>query len=122
GHDDWVTYPVVAADAGFLGELGPALDARARGYASDAAVLEAVRTQPNLALVDPFVLTSTDVDLQVDAGLSDHQFTPFQLDVRNAATGKQATVTVIGALKTKLDSPIIGGVYLSAASYEPVFG
>ncbi|MGH2609731.1 MAG: hypothetical protein ACRDHF_11690, partial [Tepidiformaceae bacterium] len=45
-------YPVLAADTEFLAGLDPKLSSYASGYGSEAEVLEAVLTNPSLALVD----------------------------------------------------------------------
>jgi putative ABC transport system permease protein len=48
----WGAYPVAAVDEGFATGGGLPLQARARGYASDAAVWEAVARSPDLAVID----------------------------------------------------------------------
>jgi putative ABC transport system permease protein len=125
GHTgDGTNYPIRAADDTFLGASQPALDSRATGYDSDAAVLDAVRTQPNLALVDSYVTTqSTGNAFLVDGvNVTDHHFAPFKLDVRDAATGKAITVTVIGTLKSQVSTTYIDGVYVSERTYTAAFG
>jgi putative ABC transport system permease protein len=115
---DWETYPVVAGDATFFSDSR--IEARADGYADDAAVRDAIRTTPNLALIDtlewgPYGYTS-NVDVK-DGG-----FEAFEIAVRDTVTGNSANVTVIGVLTSKLKAELAGGVYVNEETYRGVFG
>ncbi len=56
----WHVYPAAAIDGAFLQGVGLPLVARAEGFASDAAVWRAVRTQPGDVVVDVGALSPAD--------------------------------------------------------------
>ena len=122
GARDWEDYPVIAASDAFLAP-GTLLDAWANGYDDPDATLEAVRTDPNLALID---IAATDADetesLAVNVEIEEDRFEPFQVTVRDEATGRQRTLTIIGVWASRLDQRITGGVYVNAGSYKSLFG
>ncbi|MBI5289164.1 MAG: FtsX-like permease family protein [Chloroflexi bacterium] len=117
---EWHTYPVIAAAPDFLSLSESKLEARAKGYADDGAVFNAVRTGTNLALVDsndwgPYGMTFSPK-------VSDGQFEPFDVIVRNPVTDARETVTVIGVLASKLNAEVGAGVYVNETPYTRVFG
>jgi putative ABC transport system permease protein len=122
---EFQSYAVLAADDAFFANPDAGLDSRANGYASDREVLDAVGTQPGLALLD-WNATQDDVESDYDwvpnIDIKDNRFEPFQVEFRDAATGKAGTATIIGVLATKLDPAIVGGLYVNADAYQPVFG
>jgi putative ABC transport system permease protein len=122
---EFESYAVLAADDGFFANPDAGLDSRANGYASDREVLDAVRTQPGLALLDWNATQSdadTDYDWAPDIDIKDDRLEPFEVEFRDVATGETGTATVVGVLATKLESAIVGGLYVNEATYEPVFG
>lgn len=56
----WSLYPVSQVDGSFLDGVGLPLVARASGYADDAAVWRAVRTQPGSVVIDAAALSGPD--------------------------------------------------------------
>jgi putative ABC transport system permease protein len=125
GAADFKSYPVLAADDAFFGNSQAGLDSRANGYASDREVLDAVRTQPNLALLDWNSIQDdqdSDYDWVPDVEVKDGKFEPFQVEFRNLATDETGTATIIGVLATKLESTYVAGLYVNEATYEPVYG
>lgn len=56
----WSLYPVSQVDGSFLDGVGLPLVARASGYADDAAVWHAVRTQPGSVVIDAAALSGPD--------------------------------------------------------------
>jgi len=129
GRQKWEQYPVRAGDAAFYRASQTKLDSRARGYLSDYAVFEAVRTQPNLAIIDAdptqghggfgpgmgFSVTGFKVQ--------DGIFEPFDLEFRDPTSGKIQQVTVVGVLSAKIPSfAYIWGVYVNEATYSGIFG
>jgi putative ABC transport system permease protein len=118
----WQGYAVEAADDAFYAKVQPLLEDRASGYADDAAVLTALRTQPNVALIDRNALLE-DGDSPYawhtdGVKVTDHQFAPFQVAFRDPASGKTGTLTVIGVLKSQL----LSGLWTNAQTYAPVLG
>ncbi|HKT36750.1 MAG TPA: FtsX-like permease family protein, partial [Ktedonobacterales bacterium] len=58
----WRVYPASQIDGAFLDGVGLPLAARAQGYASDAAVWQAVKTHPGNVVIDASALSSHDAD------------------------------------------------------------
>jgi len=95
---------VNVADDGYLAAQRWTLHGRAAGYASDAAVWQALRGQPGYAVVDGSIPESqtgnnggggfTLRGLRYDA----HGFRPVPVEMRDARTGRLLTVRVIGVL------------------------
>ncbi len=126
GKGDFELYAVLAADDAFFATLQPTLEHRAEGYADDAAVLAAVRSNGAFAIVDNNVLeagNNDSFDWAADGvTVTDHRFAPFLLELRNADTGQVTTVTIIGSLKSHLPASTIAGVYLNEDAYRATFG
>jgi len=122
------SYLVHGADAAFLKHTAYGLAARARGYGSTAAVWKAIRTRPNLAVVDQLaVLRKANWGTQVAKFhlrgfyLEDKAFAPVRVTVRDPQTGRRLTLTVIGVL-SDTTPPLMAGVWTSQRSLERVFG
>jgi putative ABC transport system permease protein len=125
GEEEWTAYPVIAADDAFFAMDRGILSYRADGYDSDRAVFDAVRQQPKLALLDWNVTQSDNnnsYDWAVDLNAKDDTFTPFQVEFRDRNTGALNLVTVVGVLSNKLRDTTTGGLYVTEATYTPVFG
>jgi putative ABC transport system permease protein len=129
GNGDWQRYPVRAGDDAFFAANQAKLDLRARGYASDREVFEAVRTQPNLALIDILAVPNNGnvgagPDLFKLTGLttSDKEFDPITVEVRDPVTGRQGTLTVIGVFSSKIPQRVLFGLYTNERSYAAIFG
>jgi putative ABC transport system permease protein len=122
GDPDWTVYPVIAASDEFLSP-GTVLDSRGIGYANDIAVLDAVRTNPDLALIDTTAIDGfNDYDFSATVTVENEKFEPFEMGVRDAATGNERTVTVIGVWSNRAPYKFISGIYVNPQSYEDVFG
>lgn len=57
--DDWATYAIDVMDAGFLDTATLSFTGRAEGYDSDAAIIEALKTDPNVVVVDSFAVAAS---------------------------------------------------------------
>jgi putative ABC transport system permease protein len=123
------SYVVNGADDAFLEHTTYTLAARARGYGSNAAVWKAIRTEPNLAVVDSQVAPrrenwnfSPPPDFKLQGFyLEDEVFDPVKVTVRDQQTGKRLTLTVIGVLSDT--APLyMFGVWTSQRSVAAVFG
>jgi len=120
---DWEAYPVIAADETFLSI--PELDARATGFEDDATVFQAVQSAEGYALIDwPSTSDGNNDswDWKPNVSIEDGTFEPFTVDVRDSATGRDTTVTVIGVLPIKLTWQTVAGIYVSESTFAPVFG
>lgn len=56
----WKTYPVHGMEPGFIDGGALLFGQRAKGYETDAAILDAIRTQPNVAIADAFAIPADD--------------------------------------------------------------
>jgi putative ABC transport system permease protein len=122
GGSDWTVYPVIAASDAFLSP-GTSLDSRGAGYESDEAVLEAVRTNAQLGLIDTTVVDGfNDYDYSVTIDVENEQFEPFDISFRDAATGNEGTATIVGVWSSRAPYKYISGVYVNPQAYEEVFG
>ncbi|MGH2598225.1 MAG: FtsX-like permease family protein, partial [Dehalococcoidia bacterium] len=128
-QEEWGRYDVRAGDDAFFASNEAKLDLRAAGYGSDQDAFEAVRTTPGLAIVDASAFSSNDFgggdsDRWTAEGikLTDEDFTPVQLEVRDPITGNVSTVTVIGVLSEKVLFDLMPGIFVSEATYAPLYG
>jgi putative ABC transport system permease protein len=125
--DTWERYPVRAGDDAFFAAGRTKLDMRATGYTNDREVFEAVRTTPGLAVMDAMPVPSGDLN-DYDGWrvkgirLTDKEFTPFQVEVRDPVTGNTAAITVIGVLSAKIPFGIMPGIFTNEATYAAVYG
>jgi len=126
GLDNPGYYPVVGADDGFYSDLGTTLDAFAAGYGSEAEVMEAVRANPLLALVDssvPGVGFNDSWDWSADGvTITEDRFEAFEIEVTDPETGKSTTLTVVGVLRSQLPSATVAGIYVNEAAYTALLG
>ena len=111
------------------------LDHRAIGYDSDAAVWEAIRTNPGFAVVDASRLeqdgdfggddSESDFSLGVKSEeLRDAPWQPIPLTLRDPATGETMRLRVIGVLEAQVTSVIFefAGIYTNDANLDTTFG
>ena len=123
------SYTVNGADAAFLSHNTYRLADRARGYASATAVWRALRTHPNLAVVDQFVVQRKQNWNFALAPkfrlhgfyLEDEVFDPVRVAVRDPQTGKRLTLTVIGVLSDSAPE-FMSGIWTSQRSVQRAFG
>jgi putative ABC transport system permease protein len=125
--EEWSSFPVRAGNDAFFAVNQAKLDMRAAGYASDRDVYEAVRTQPNLAIIDALVLGEGGFGPQPDFKVEgikagQDEFDPIQIEVRDPVTGKSSTITVIGVFSSQIPQRVISGLYTSEATYAQVYG
>ncbi|MGN6485049.1 MAG: FtsX-like permease family protein, partial [Thermomicrobiales bacterium] len=57
--DDWALYAIEVMDTGFLDTATLSFTGRAEGYDSDAAIIEALKTDPNVVVVDSFAVAAS---------------------------------------------------------------
>jgi putative ABC transport system permease protein len=122
GDEEWTVYPVIAASDKFL-SAGTSLDSRATGYDTDEAVLEAIRSDPRYALIDTTAVDGfNDYNYNVTIDVKNEQFEPFDVAIRDAVGGGEATATIIGVWSSRAPYKYISGVYVNPQAYEQVFG
>jgi putative ABC transport system permease protein len=119
-------HPIQGLDDEFLATASIPLQTRATGYESDAAVWEAVRTQPNLAVIDAFVIAggggpdAPEFQLEGVAD-TDKVMAPITLEIRDPASKRTATVTLIGITNYGASASFFG-LYLSEETFKEVYG
>jgi len=110
------SYPVTGLDDAFLGQTTFGFAAIADGYGSGADVWRALRSRPNIAVVDGFVAPRRDnfgqavlPDFQLSGFyVEDGRFAPVPVDVRDPQTGRTLRLTVIGVLRDVVPEGMIG--------------
>ncbi|HSE47299.1 MAG TPA: FtsX-like permease family protein, partial [Gemmatimonadales bacterium] len=102
------------------------LEGRAKGYATDQDVFDAVRAQPNLAFVDASVTQPPGfggkVGLYVKVDIKDNQFEPFDVEIRDPVSGRAQTVKVIGIFSGAVPTNILFGIYVNEETYRSLYG
>ena len=118
-----------AGDDAFFAASRTKIDIRARGYDSDRAIFEAVRTRPNLAVVDMAAIPQGGGFGDGGNGwraqgvkTSDKEMDPIEVEVRDPVTGKATTLTIIGVLTAKLPWELMPGIYTNEQTYREVYG
>ncbi|MGE0687623.1 MAG: ABC transporter permease, partial [Dehalococcoidia bacterium] len=123
--DEAKPFPVLAANNAFLTMPNGQLGSWVATYANERDVFNAVASDPKLALIDPSVLPDgfNEYEFYVDGlKVSNDHFKPFDLTYTDTATGREATVTVIGILAIQTDPAISAGVYVNESAYRATFG
>jgi len=122
---EWKEYGVAGMDEAFLSSSTLLFGQRAVGYETDAAIVEALRTEPNVAVVDAFAVPQggdfgNDPDAFSLTGLSadDKTFEPIAVELAGA-DGAPHTVTVIGVIDAKIGS--LFGLYAAQPTVATIF-
>ena len=124
GQTEWRTYAVQGMDAGFLDESELFFQQRAEGYESDAAIIEALRTRDDVAVIDQaalsvsggfgqdervFIFDDPDGAGPMEPLESDMDvFAPRQVEIEGT-DGRVTTLTIIGIIDSKVGSLV--GLY-----------
>jgi putative ABC transport system permease protein len=123
----WRNYPVFGMDRDFLEKGALTFQQRAEGFGSDADVIAALLTRPDVAVVDSQALPQSgniggDPDQFVLKGLTatDKSFAPRTIELVDPRTGEARPITVIGVLDSKIGS--LFGVYASQATVDAIYG
>jgi len=124
---EWKDYSIQGLDDGFLAAARIPLQSRARGYEDDAAVWQAVRTTPGLAVVDAFAVEQgggfgPPAEFTIDGvKQSDKVMDPPTLEVRDPASKRTASVKVVGVTNYGASANFYG-IYLSEKTFKDVYG
>ncbi len=120
-------YLVRGADDDFLARSNIPLQSRATGFKDDRAVWEAMRSNPNLAVIDAFALGGGGFQIGPEAftleGIEPDQkvFDPVSVEIRDRATGKTGTVQIIGVMEFGASTTFFG-VIAPEKFVDDVFG
>ncbi|MCZ7528762.1 MAG: FtsX-like permease family protein [Acidimicrobiia bacterium] len=127
GAGDFTDYPVRGLDDPFLAATTYDLAAVATGYESADDVWRAIREEPGLAVVDPFVAprrnqfvfgAAPDFTLE-GFYLEDRVFDPVEVEVRDPTTGEDLTLTVVGVFTDDVPWEM-AGITTSQATLAPL--
>ncbi len=123
---EWKDYPVQGLNDGFLAAAHIPLQTRARAYADDAAVWQAVRTTPGLAIVDANTVAAAGFGPPGAFHLNgvddtDTVMDPPTLEIRDPASKRPASVQVVGIINLGA-STNFPGIYLSEKTFKDVYG
>jgi putative ABC transport system permease protein len=106
---------VSALDAAFLDSATLEFEHRAAGYESDAAVIEALKSDPAVAVV-----TSDGANEEVlRISPEDDGFDPIPIQIRNSSTGETADLSVIAVIDPKIST--LFGIYTGDAGLATIF-
>ncbi|MDP9364033.1 MAG: ABC transporter permease [Chloroflexota bacterium] len=108
GTASWKEREVYGMDRGFIANTELAFQQRAAGYPTDEAIVQALLTQPGVAVIDPgavpsgfeggepdsFLLTGLDAD--------DEAFAPIEVELQGPAGEPPLRVTIIGVIDGRL--------------------
>jgi putative ABC transport system permease protein len=121
---DWSDYPVYGADEGFLENQQIPLDMIATGYENQAAVWQAVATDPDVAIIDRFTVEQGfgPSEFTLDGiDISHTEFEPPTVMLRDATSGNTRDVKVIGIISFGASGNFFGS-YINKEAFLETFG
>ncbi|HEX3721579.1 MAG TPA: FtsX-like permease family protein [Nitrolancea sp.] len=118
------TYAVDGVSTDWINNADAPLETRATGYATDTDIWNAVRDNPNFAVIDANALASgfgSDSNSYHLANVKqgDKTMSPTQVVVTDPANGASKTVTIIGILDSKVS--MFTGLFINASSFDQVY-
>ncbi|HEU0164220.1 MAG TPA: FtsX-like permease family protein, partial [Thermomicrobiales bacterium] len=122
-NDKSISKNVTEMDGGFLDNANLTFQSRANGYDSDAAIVDALKNDPDVAVVDSSALSanagfSGDEQLTIPALPDKGSFDAPTLTVYPSA-GQTKTVKVIGVIDQKISS--LAGVFVGPVTGQQMF-
>ncbi len=126
GQQDWKIWPVKGVDQSFLDHSALIFGQRAEGYATDADVINALKTQPDVAVVDAFAVPqdgnvgeNTNYLQLIGLKSTDKSFKPITVELSDARDGSVHPVTIIGVIDSKIGS--LQGLYTNQRTVDAVY-
>ncbi|MGC4190813.1 MAG: FtsX-like permease family protein [Thermomicrobiales bacterium] len=121
--DDWSQYTVNVMDEGFLSNATMKFSGRAEGYDSDAAIIEALRTDPNVGVIDSFAIQDSSgfgqaPTLSIDGIVASGTFAAPTISV-DSGEGQPKQVRIIGVIDSKISS--LYGLFVGPGSKAQLF-
>jgi putative ABC transport system permease protein len=123
---EWKQYPIFGMDTAFIEDSALSFQGRAVGYETDEAIIQALASDPNLAILDTWAVESDDIAgdpdafILTDVSTDDKTFEPRTIDVMDPRSGLPHSVTVIGVIDSSIGS--LHGVYLNQAAIDTIYG
>lgn len=126
GTEEWQWYPINGMDDTFITEGTLRFAQRAEGYESDEAVIQALLTEPNVAVIDVAAVPN-DAALGQDPSMfqvsglrtSDRTFAPFTIEIGHPQSPTPAQLTIIGVFDSRLGS--LFGLYTAQETVDQIF-
>ncbi|MSQ36541.1 MAG: FtsX-like permease family protein [Dehalococcoidia bacterium] len=124
---------MIGVDDEFLRLARMPLQYRARGYADDAAVIAALRSDPSAAAVDASTLAVSGgfgpvgdrfaLSRTATSAIRDGAFEPVAVSVRNPRGGQELQLQIIGVFAAQTTGVLtqLAGLHISRANVERVF-
>lgn len=122
--EKFTAYQVQGVDAGFVDGGRIPLDARARGYESDDAVWQALKTEGDVALIDAFAIRrgfGNEDFIPTGIREGDKVFDAAPIQVRDPVSGNNKEVRIIGVISYG-SSGTFNGVFLPDRTFRDIFG
>lgn len=120
---NWKDDSLQGMDDNFIKKTELTFTQRAEGYNSDNAIIQALLTQPNVAIIDSSATDSGGFgnDGFTISGVksTDKVFAPVQVQVQLPNSDTPATFTIIGVIDSKISS--LFGLYANQQSVSKVF-
>jgi putative ABC transport system permease protein len=124
GASAWKQWPLIGVDDAFLEGAELAFGERAAGYPTDASIVQALLTEPNVAVVDAQTLAGggdfgSDPEAFVLDGVEagDQDFAPVQVELVGAS-GQVHVVTVIGVISEDIST--LYGIYAAQETIDAI--
>jgi putative ABC transport system permease protein len=126
GTAEWLPYEVRGMNDDFISGSELTFGQRAAGYATDADVIAALRSEPNVAVIDEFAITAAnamghgDAPFQLTGLDTDTQgFAPITVEIANPVTGEPAQVTIIGIIDSGISS--LTGLFANQTTIDAIY-
>ncbi|CAN5645165.1 hypothetical protein BH09CHL1_BH09CHL1_01110 [soil metagenome] len=128
GEQEWRQYRISGVDTSFIDNSQLTFQNHAAGYETDEAILNALRTDPNVAVVD---IGAVDAEGGPGAMAADNQFslpgietntegfTPFVVDVAVPGSDAVRQITIIGVLDPQIST--LTGIYTNQSTIDAIF-
>lgn len=122
----WRTSLVHGMDASFITNSKLSFQQRAAGYPTDASVIRALLTQPDVAVIDASSVPNPGslgrpAELFTLSGVAwgEKSFAPTKVEISDPRSATPATVTVIAVIDTKIGT--LFGLYVNQATIQGIF-
>jgi putative ABC transport system permease protein len=126
GTTEWKSSEIRGMDKDFITNSDLKFGNRAEGYDSDAKIIAALQSEPNVAIIDSTALSGqggfgTEDSMFVLEGVTndDKTFTPVTVEVLDPATGKGVPVKIIGVLDSKISTLV--GLYANQDTINAIY-
>ncbi|MDQ4100067.1 MAG: ABC transporter permease, partial [Chloroflexota bacterium] len=125
-NDEWKVSPINVMSDEFVDESALAFQSRAEGFESDQAILDALKTDPQVAIVDASAVPQQggfggDPNLFTVEGLEPNQetFAPITVEIIGPTDQRPQQITIIGVLDQELTT--LWGMYLGQPAAQRIF-